>query len=544
MHIVDLSRLTDRVVGRVLSEQADHAADAAWLRSDDRVVTFGEARDQTARIAASLDKFGVQRGGVVAMHMDASIDLVLTGIGASELGARFAPMSTDYHGEFLSRNIAASTAEVLVADARLAERYVELDSLGQVRHLVVTGPVTGTADLDVLRRPGLEVHAWDELLTNEPIALPSVARHDDVLQMWWSSGTTGAPKGIMQTHAGLLRSAVYWIRDRDIREDEVWYSCLPMYLGGAWTTAVWPSLVSGTAVGIDARLSVSKFWERVRHYGATQIFTLGAMHMYLMQAEERPDDRDNPVRCAVPVPMPWSDVPRFKERFGIADVQQAYGQSEVPCRIFAAPDDGTVWRANAIGRPVPWLEVRLVDENDEDVLPGEVGEIVVRPKEPFMLFAGYFNMPDVTAATWRNLWHHTGDLARAEPDGQYFFADRKKDYIRYKGRNISMVEVESVVAKHPDVADVAAFGRQSAELESEAELALAVVPRPGSSLVPDDLARFINGNAPYYFVPRYIEIVDELPRNAQYKTDKVALRSRPVADDAWDRDLAGFEVAR
>jgi crotonobetaine/carnitine-CoA ligase len=104
--------------------------------------------------------------------------------------------------------------------------------------------------------------------------------------------------------------------------------------------------------------------------------------------------------------------------------------------------------------------------------------------------------------------------------------------------------VESVVAKHPDVADVAAFGRQSAELESEAELALAVVPRPGSSLVPDDLARFINGNAPYYFVPRYIEIVDELPRNAQYKTDKVALRSRPVADDAWDRDLAGFEVAR
>jgi len=540
VHIVDLSHLTDRVVGRVLSEQADYDGDARWLMSDDRVVTFGQARDMTARIAASLAGFGVAHGGVVAMHMDASIDLVLTGIGASELGARFAPMSTDYHGEFLSRNIAASTAEVLIADAHLAERYAELDTLGQVRHLVVTGP----ADLDELRRPGLQVHAWDELLASEPIALPSVTKYDDVLQMWWSSGTTGTPKGIMHTHAGLLHSAVRWIADRDIRDDEVWYSCLPMYLGGAWTTAMWPSLVSGTAVGIDARLSVSKFWDRVRHYQATQIFTLGAMHMFLMQADERPDDRDNPVRCAVPVPMPWSDVPRFKERFGIPNVQQAYGQSEVPCRIFAAPDDGTVWRANAIGRPVPWLEVRLVDENDEDVPVGEVGEIVVRPKEPFVMFAGYFNAPDVTAQTWRNLWHHTGDLARAEPDGQYFFADRKKDYIRYKGRNISMVEVEAVVAQHPDVADVAAFGRQSAELESEAELTLAVVPRPGSSLAPDDLARFINDNAPYYFVPRYIEIVDELPRNAQYKTDKVALRSHPLPSDVWDRDAVEFEVAR
>lgn len=540
MHIVDLSRLTDRVVGRILTEQAAHAGDARWLMSDDRVVTFGEARDAVSRIATSLAGFGVGRGDVVAVHMDASIDLVLAGIGTSELGARFAPMSTDYHGAFLSRNIAASTAEVLFTDARHAGQYASLEDLGRVRHLVVTGKT----DLDPLRRPGLAVHDFDELLASEPIALPSVARHDDVLMMWWSSGTTGAPKGIMQTHAGLMRSAAYWIRDRDIREDEVWYSCLPMYLGGAYTTALWPSLVSGTAVGIDARLSVSRFWDRVRHYGATQIFTLGAMHMFLLQAPERPDDRDNPVRCAVPVPLPWSQVPRFKERFGIPDVQQAYGQSEVPCRIFAAPDDGTPWRDNAIGRPVPWLDVRLVDENDEDVPVGEVGEIVVRPKEPNLLFAGYFDAPDVTARTWRNLWHHTGDLARAEPDGQYFFADRKKDYIRYKGRNISMVEVEAVVAGHPDVAEVAAFGRQSAELESEAELALAVVARAGASLVADGLARFINDHAPYYFVPRYIEIVEDLPRNAQFKTDKVSLRSRPLADGVWDRDTAGFEVSR
>jgi carnitine-CoA ligase len=540
VHLVDLSRLPDRVAGRVLTEQAEFAPDSTWLMAGDRRVTFGQARDMVSRMAATLGGLGVGRGDVVAMHMDASIELVLAGLAAAELGALFAPMSTDYHGEFLGRNLAAATAQVLIADGLLAQQYPGLPELGQVRHLVVAGE----ADLPALGRPGLAVHAYDELLASEPRSAPPAAHYDDVLMMWWSSGTTGAPKGIMQTHAGLLRSAQYWVADRDLRDDEVWYSCLPMYLGGAYTTALWPSLVSGTAVGIDARLSVSRFWDRVRHYGATQIFTLGAMHMFLMQAPERPDDRDNPVRCAVPVPMPWSDVARFKERFGIAQVFQAYGQSEVPCRIFFAPDDGTPWRANAIGRPVPWLDVRLVDDHDEDVPVGEVGEIVVRPREPFVLFAGYFNAPEVTARTWRNLWHHTGDLARAEPDGQYFFADRKKDYIRYKGRNISMVEVEAVVARHPDVADVAAFGRQSAELESESELALCVVPRPDAALEPGDLARFINDHAPYYFVPRYIEIAAELPRNAQYKTDKVALRTRPLDAGAWDRDQAGFTVSR
>ena len=137
--MVDLSRLTDRVVGRVLSEQADVAGDATWLMSDERTVSFGQARDLVSRIAGTLSTFGVGRGDVVAMHMDASIDLVLAGIGASELGARFAPMSTDYHGEFLGKNLQASTARVLVADAYLAQRYAELPYLGEVRHLVVAG---------------------------------------------------------------------------------------------------------------------------------------------------------------------------------------------------------------------------------------------------------------------------------------------------------------------------------------------------------------------------------------------------------------------
>src|SRR5262249_54856492 len=162
-----------------------------------------------SRVAAGLSGFGVGRGDVVAIHMDPSIELVLTGIGASELGARFAPMSTDYHGEFLSRNISASTARGLVAGARLARRSADAAvarpagaaDAGRARHLLGGGaPALGRRRGP--KRPALTGPAGAELLAAEPIPAPSVARHDDVLMMWWSSGTTGAPKGIMQTHAG------------------------------------------------------------------------------------------------------------------------------------------------------------------------------------------------------------------------------------------------------------------------------------------------------------------------------------------------------
>jgi len=191
-----------------------------------------------------------------------------------------------------------------------------------------------------------------------------------------------------------------------------------------------------------------------------------------------------------------------------------------------------------------WLDVRLVDEHDRVVPVGEIGEIVVRPREPFVMYEGYLNAPEATISTWRNLWHHTGDLARQEADGQWFFADRKKDYIRHKGRNISMTEVEGVLQRHPAVAEVAAFGITAEELETEAELAVAVVVRSGQDVTCDGLARFVNEHAPYYFVPRYIELVDEIPHNAQFKVNKLALRERGITPATWDRDAVGFVVNR
>jgi crotonobetaine/carnitine-CoA ligase len=157
---------------------------------------------------------------------------------------------------------------------------------------------------------------------------------------------------------------------------------------------------------------------------------------------------------------------------------------------------------------------------------------------------GYFRNPEATLASFRNLWYHTGDLLRRDAEGDWFFVDRKADYIRYKGRNLSSFAVEHTVNAHPAVAESAAHGVPSTELESEAELKVCVVLKPGASATPEELARFVNEHAPYFFVPRYIEIVLELPRTPTGRVQKFKLRERGVTPKTWDREAVGYKLSR
>jgi crotonobetaine/carnitine-CoA ligase len=194
--------------------------------------------------------------------------------------------------------------------------------------------------------------------------------------------------------------------------------------------------------------------------------------------------------------------------------------------------------------PQPGVELALLDDEDREVAPGEAGELCVRPTEPYALFNGYFGDPEATLRAFRNLWYHTGDLMRRDEEGDWFFVDRKADFIRYKGRNLSSFSVEAAVAAHPDVAEVAAHGIPAQELESEAELKIAVVRKPGARVTAEELARFVNDTAPYFFVPRYVEFLDALPHTPTGRVQKYLLRARGVTPETWDAVAAGFRVTR
>jgi crotonobetaine/carnitine-CoA ligase len=242
--------------------------------------------------------------------------------------------------------------------------------------------------------------------------------------------------------------------------------------------------------------------------------------------------------------MPEALLEPFKRRFAIEQIYQGYGQSEVLGLVSRVDDGRRRWSPNTAGVPLAGIEVRLLDDDDREVEVGVVGEICVRPTEAYVLFNGYFNDADATLRAVRNLWYHTGDLGRRNDEGEYFFFDRKADYIRYKGRSVSSFAVEAAITAHPAVAECAAYGVTSAELESEAEIKVDVVALPGACVSPDELARFVNDNAPYFLVPRYIELVDELPHTPTGRVQKYLVRRRGVTEATWDREAAGFVVER
>jgi crotonobetaine/carnitine-CoA ligase len=535
---LELSDSADRLLGRCLRRQAEKVPNDPFVRWGDERWSYGRANELANASARAFSELGVRRGDTVAFLMDTCPDWIWLTLGLNKLGAIWVPTNTDYKGAWLRESLHDARARVLVADGALLGRALEACGGDLPFERVI---VRGAAPSGVSPRAALVPLAQ---LTQAPGAEPDDSQlyYGDTAAILWTSGTTGKSKGVMQSHNVWIRAAQGGAANSGLRAGEVIYSCLPMYQSAAWVANVYRALVCGVSVAMDARFSVSEFWDRTRFYGATMVFTLGAMHMFLWQQPPRPDDRDNPVRVAGMVPMPDKLIGPFKERFGIEEIHQGMGQSEVMGLLSRRP--GVAYPENALGDPADGIEVKLFDEHDHEVAAGEPGEICVRPTEPFQIFNGYFNDAEATVSAWRNLWYHTGDLARRDAGGSYYFVDRKKDFIRFKGRNISSFQVEAAFAAHPAVQQCAAHAVVSEALASEAEMKACVVLKPGASATPEELCRFVNDTAPYFFVPRYVELMSELPQTPTGRVQKYKLRERGVTPATWDARKVGFEVKR
>jgi crotonobetaine/carnitine-CoA ligase len=537
VHRLDLDDARDRLIGRCLRRQAEAVPERDFLLAGDERWSYGRVNELANAMARGFEELGVGHGDTVCVLMESSPAYVWTTLGLNKLGAIWVPSNTDYKGAWLHHQLADSRARVLVVDEALVERVAGCGGPLPFERVVVRGRPDAAAPLGL---PAASLADLEGAPGKEPD--DTALFLGDTAAILWTSGTTGRSKGVMQSHNVWLRAAVDGATNAGLREGEVIYSCLPMYQSAAWVANLYRALVCGVPCAIDPRFSVHEFWDRCRHYGATMVFTLGAMHIFLWQQAQRPDDADNPVRSAGMIPMPEALIEPFKRRFGIEHIHQGYGQSEVMTLLARRP--GRTYAPNALGEPAPGIEIRLLDDRDFEVADGEVGEFCARSLEPWALFNGYFERPDLTAQAFRNLWYHTGDLGRRDAAGQYFFVDRKADFIRYKGRNIASLEVEAAVAAHPAVAQVAAHGVRSAELEAEAELKVCVVRKPGQDVAPEELARFVNDTAPYFFVPRYIEFLEALPATPTGRVQKYKLRERGVTAETWDAKQAGFVVKR
>jgi crotonobetaine/carnitine-CoA ligase len=260
------------------------------------------------------------------------------------------------------------------------------------------------------------------------------------------------------------------------------------------------------------------------------------MGAFLMRSPPRPEDRQHPLRCLTGFPVNEQTV-KIRERFGI-DYLTGFNMTEVSAPLVSELNSDVF---GASGKPRSGVECRLVDENDLEVPDGTPGELIVRSDLPWVFNAGYDGLPEETARAWRNGWFHTGDILRREPDGSYFFVDRLKDSIRRRGENISSMEVEAAVRGYPDVEEAIAVG---IPVESEEEVMVVLVPAKGATIDPRALVEFLVPRLPYFAVPRYVRVVEAIPKTETNKQRKFPFREAGVTADTWDRVAAGIVLKR
>jgi len=514
----------ERTLPALLQRAAERFGDRPLVTLGGASWSHREAAGVAARRAAALRAAGVARGERVALMCGNRIEFLEAFVGCGWLGAVLVPINTAAMGPQIEYFLADSGARLLVVEAGFIERLGTADlSRTALQMIWVVGlddVVQGETTLG-----GVPCVAWS---ASREAAEPADVRPGDVLTILYTSGTTGPAKGVLCPHAQYHWWGVNTARVLGVGETDVLCSTLPLFHINALNTFAQAAL-TGCRVVFEARFSASRFWPAMQAAEATVVYLLGAMVPILLAQAAGSGERAHRVRIGLGPGVPAAAGEAFEARTGVP-LLEGYGSTETNFVIANAADGS---HRGAMGRLLPGFDARVVDEHDVELPAGEAGELLLRADEPFAFASGYFGMPDKTLEAWRNLWFHTGDRVVREADGAFRFVDRIKDAIRRRGENISSFEVEQVLQSHAAVASVAVYPVRS-EL-AEDEVMAALVLHAGQRVEPAELARFCETRLPYFAIPRYIELMDELPRTENGKVQKYKLRERGVTAATWQR---------
>ncbi len=525
----------ERTLPALLTRQAREFGVRRLVDIGPRQWTHREAGELAARRGAALRRAGVQRADRIALMCSNRAEFLETFLGCGWIGAASVPINTAAMGPQIDYVLADSGARLLVIEACFVERLAMSDlSRTALQAIWIVGEVP--ADL---RAVGIACEPWPAAADAVPAegVLP-----EDTLAIIYTSGTTGPAKGVMCPHAQYYWWGRHTARILGVGMQDVLCTTLPLFHVNALNTFA-QAAVSGARVAFEARFSASGFWPTMCRHEATVVYLLGAMVPILLAQPKGPAEQDHRVRIGLGPGVPATAAQEFLERTGV-DLIEGYGSTETNFVIATGANAGAnggmpagTTRRGVMGWLQPGFDARVVDEHDVALPDGVAGELVLRADEPFAFATGYFGRPDKTVEAWRNLWFHTGDRVVRETDGAFRFVDRLKDSIRRRGENISSWEVEQVLASHPAVAEVAVYPVRC-EL-AEDEVMAALVLREGSALDAQALWTFCEPRLPRFAVPRYVDVVDALPRTENGKVQKYRLRERGVTATTKDRTGRG-----
>jgi crotonobetaine/carnitine-CoA ligase len=523
----------------VLAKRLDADPDGPYLDFEGVLYTAREMDRESNRLAHALREMGVAHGDRVATLLENRAEQVVTFFAALKIGAVQVPINTAYKGEFLRHQLADSGAKIFVVQGDFASRAVEVvgdTNTPDLQYVIVADPPDAVIDA----RPTVP---WQDALaagSEDPITDVTV-RPGDLACFIYTAGTTGPSKGCMLPHHYIVALADQIARAWQRRPDDIVLTPLPLFHFNAISVCVVGSLLVGGSAAIERRFSVSNFWPEIKRTRATMVSMLGSLAILIANADDHPDQQGHQLRLCAAAPMPPDTDRAWQERFGCTTFSGGYGLTEAS--LVCMLDAGEPNKPGAMGKPNSHeFDVRIVDDDDNEVPVGEVGEIICRPTGPNLMFLGYWNRPDATVEATRNLWFHTGDLGRVDEDGYAYFVDRKKDALRRRGENISSFEMEKVLFGHDAIRDAAAHAVPSPIGEDDVKI--TVVLSDGANLSEEDLCRWVAERVPFFAIPRYVEFRSDLPRNPVGRVLKYQLRDEGVTATTWDREAAGVEFDR
>ncbi|MDE0367329.1 MAG: AMP-binding protein [Gammaproteobacteria bacterium] len=536
---------------------------------DERRFTYREFDLLTNRVANSLAALGIGRGDRVAVLSTNGLVCALGMFAAWKTGALYCPINYRFVGDLLAYVIDDLAPPVLIADRHLVPALN--DCRGRlttgIPRVIVHAPARDEADFDPRYEQALPHRDFRSTLFSELTAAgetrPTAAiETDDLCSVVYTSGTTGNPKGVIHPH-GWLRAFGTALATMTHRDD-VLYCDLPLYhIGGAYANLV-RAAWAGASIAVWNRFSPADFWRRIRLSGASITLLLDVMNDWLMQQPERAGDRENPIIRAHVQPLP-ANHNTLARRFGLDFIAVGYGSTELGLGATGLIDElgdapGTpkhLWKGydkqeiraivramageHAIldgSKPVPdgfmgrtpgVYEPVVTDRDGKPAPAGTPGRLTMRPVQPGILFRGYLNKPDATAASLRDGCFHSSDIVAADDNGALYFMDREQGFIRVRGENVAATQVETLLNGHPGVSHCAVVAVPAGE-GSEDDIGAFIVPERTASLSAREISEWARTALPKFMRPRHVRIVEALPVTQTMKVEKYRLREQLVTE--------------
>lgn len=516
----------------ILAEQAARYGDRTLAVFDDRTLSYRGLQEEARSLAAGLAAHGVGRGDPVLLVLGNRSEFLSSFFAVAQLGALVVPVNVALRGQSLAHVLEVTAARTAIIEAGYLGRVREALPEGRrFERLFLLGEADRTLSAGTMK--------FEELHRSTRSFAPVPLAPGDPWAVLFTSGTTGAAKGVILPHQQIASAAWDAVQDLEMSAESVFYTFNPLFHLNALIYGPMAAIVAGARTVVRASFPRERSLEDVRAAGATHWSVLPFLVRALLAAPERADDADTALERVMSIGLTREETEAFERRFG-APIATGYGCTETGmiCRL------QTLEPATA-GRVSDRYEMRLVDEQGADVPPGATGEIWVRARQPFDQMLGYYRMPEETAAAYCDGWFRTGDLGRLDERGWLYFVDRVKESLKRRGENISTFEVEQVLMSFPGIAAAAVVGHRSGpQAEEEVRAFVELADPAGEQLDTAALVRHCARHLAYFMVPRYLDVIPALPRTAVGKIRKQELKDMPLRPETGDVKAAGIEVPR